>query len=119
MIRPPTQSEDVGLENELSRAPGRKYSQCNHPCDEEDQMCDTSDDFDRSEKLASKYVDSDRYGEDSPGQEGSVPSMEYVSGIVENHQALNAGAEEKGRLRTGCDPCADSDPTLHETPESW
>ena len=75
---------------------------CN-PDEEDGNMRKRADIFDCRQQPAREDVDDNWDGEDGPGEEGAVPALVDVSGVIEDDQALDHGAEEEGGLGAGCD----------------
>jgi hypothetical protein len=75
-------------------------------------MGDAAKDFERWQDSSCEDIDKDWNGEQGPGEESPVPSLEDIVVIIQDYQSLDQGAEQERGLCTSRDPCKYRDPTL-------
>jgi len=101
---PTAVSEERGGKHELGCAPLRGGGESNDGDNEEDDVENTTDDFNDCENLTRKDVGAERNQEVSPHEQSRVPPLGDVGLVVEDDQSLNTDCAREG------DSCAETNP---------
>ena len=88
-VGPAAEAEAVGCEDEFCAGLGCHDGQDDDPDEEEDQVCENSEEFQAGKNAAGEDVDDDWDGEECPCEESAVPSLVDVSWIVQDNQSLD------------------------------
>lgn len=95
----PSRLVDKFFKNEVDRAFGGKNHQWNQDGEEAQSMQDQDHSLDLGQKSGCDRIDKDTDQQCSPHQQGAVPSLIVVVGIVEHEKALNHGSTEEDASR--------------------